>query len=56
MFVLALILLVLVVYYLKYRRSRKLLYEFSKGLHSTGELPIIGHTHWFIGGPESKYN
>ncbi|CAB3253368.1 unnamed protein product [Arctia plantaginis] len=56
MFVLTLILFILVVYYLKYRRSRKLLYKFSEGLHSTGELPIIGHTHWFIGGPEKLLN
>lgn len=55
MLILLLILLVCVLYYLHFRRSRKLIYEFSKKLPTTGDLPFLGHTHWFIGGPESKH-
>ncbi|RVE41930.1 hypothetical protein evm_013424 [Chilo suppressalis] len=31
---------------------RKHLYQISEILPGVGELPLIGHTHWFIGGPE----
>ncbi|XP_045774553.1 cytochrome P450 4C1-like [Maniola jurtina] len=39
-------------YYIYFRRIRKPLYELSQSLPNIGCLPIIGHTHWFIGGPE----
>lgn len=54
MLVLVLLLLVSALYYLQFRRSRKLIYEFSETLPTVGDLPLLGHTHWFIGGPESK--
>ncbi|CAG4952015.1 unnamed protein product [Colias eurytheme] len=31
---------------------RRPLYEFSAKLPEVGSLPLLGHTHWFIGGPE----
>ncbi|XP_049875697.1 cytochrome P450 4C1-like [Pectinophora gossypiella] len=39
-------------YYIYFRRIRKPLYELSDTLSNIGSLPLIGHTHWFIGGPE----
>ena len=54
MFVAVLICLFCCLYYLYFRRKRKQLYEFSKSIPSVGNLPVVGHSHWFIGGPESK--
>ncbi|XP_026726456.1 cytochrome P450 4c3-like [Trichoplusia ni] len=56
MLVLVLLLLVSALYYLHFRRSRKLIYEFSETLPTTGDLPLLGHTHWFIGSPERILN
>lgn len=55
MIVILFIFLLAVLYYVKFRYSRNFLYAFSKTLPTVGDLPILGHTHWFIGGPESKY-
>lgn len=54
MFIIILLFFVTVLYYWHFRRSRKTLYEFSDSLPTVGDLPVLGHTHWFIGGPESK--
>ncbi|KAJ0174625.1 hypothetical protein K1T71_009733 [Dendrolimus kikuchii] len=56
MFVLVILFIVTLVYYLNFRRSRKPLYELSNCLPNTGCLPILGHAHWFIGGPEKILN
>ncbi|KAL0821796.1 hypothetical protein ABMA28_005208 [Loxostege sticticalis] len=52
MFVFVLIFMVTVLYYINFRRLRKPLYEFSERMPTIGEVPVLGHTHWFIGGPE----
>ncbi|XP_023942753.2 cytochrome P450 4C1-like [Bicyclus anynana] len=52
MFIFVLLFLLSCVYYVYFRRMRKPLYELSESLPNTGCLPIIGHTHWFLGGPE----
>ncbi|XP_075980701.1 cytochrome P450 4C1-like [Anticarsia gemmatalis] len=52
MLVITLIFLLTILYYLNFRHSRKLLYKFAETIPSVGELPVLGHTHWFIGGPE----
>nr|XP_049703317.1 cytochrome P450 4c3 [Helicoverpa armigera]WRX05951.1 CYP4AU1 [Helicoverpa armigera] len=56
MLVLLLIVVLAALYYVKFRHSRKLLYQFSETLPNVGDLPLIGHTHWFIGGPERILN
>ncbi|XP_059052592.1 cytochrome P450 4C1-like [Achroia grisella] len=52
MIVFILIILCVILYYLKFRYFRKHLYELSNRLPAVGSLPIVGHTHWAIGGPE----
>lgn len=54
MYVFVIFLLVSLLYYIKYRRSRKALYEFSDVLPDAGGLPFLGQSHWFLGGPESE--
>lgn len=54
MIVVVFLFLLAIVYYVHFRRSRKLLYELSGRLLDVGVIPILGHSHWFIGGPESK--
>ncbi|KAG6443278.1 hypothetical protein O3G_MSEX002762 [Manduca sexta] len=39
-------------YYMYFRHTRKQLYAFSDSLPSAGSLPVLGHSHWFLGGPE----
>ncbi|KAJ8715081.1 hypothetical protein PYW08_005062 [Mythimna loreyi] len=56
MFVTVCIFLLAVLYYVKFRYSRNFLYAFSKTLPTVGDLPMLGHTHWFIGGPEKILN
>ncbi|CAH2092957.1 unnamed protein product [Euphydryas editha] len=56
MLVIVLFLLLLSVYYIYFRRMRKPLYELSESLPNIGYLPIIGHIHWFVGGPEKVLN
>nr|XP_026495579.1 cytochrome P450 4C1-like [Vanessa tameamea] len=56
MLVIVLFLLFLSVYYVYFRHTRKPLYVLSESLPDTGYLPILGHTHWFIGGPEKVLN
>ncbi|XP_063537297.1 cytochrome P450 4g15-like [Cydia strobilella] len=43
-------------YYAYFRSTRGHLYELSRRLPSVGQLPVLGHTHWFIGGPERILN
>ncbi|XP_047992299.1 cytochrome P450 4C1-like isoform X2 [Leguminivora glycinivorella] len=45
-----------VCYYAYFRSTRRHFYELSRKLPSVGELPVLGHTHWFIGGPEIILN
>ncbi|VVD01184.1 unnamed protein product [Leptidea sinapis] len=52
MFIVFLIILTVIAYYINFRRIRKPLYELSGKLPDIGSFPILGHTHWFIGGPE----
>ncbi|CAG9788742.1 unnamed protein product [Diatraea saccharalis] len=52
MLVFTLIFFCAILYYIRFRRMRKPLYEISEVLPSVGDLPVLGHTHWFIGGPE----
>lgn len=54
MFVFVLVSVCAIIYYLNFRRLRKPLYDVSENLPNIGNLPVIGHTHWFIGGPESE--
>lgn len=54
MIVIVLLFLIALIYYLYFRRSRKLLYELSEKLLDVGMTPVLGHSLWFIGGPESK--
>ncbi|XP_072944883.1 cytochrome P450 4c3-like [Epargyreus clarus] len=56
MIVLILIIMISITYYAYFRRMRKPLYELSESLPDTGSLPVLGHTHWFIGGPEKVLN
>lgn len=44
-----------IIYYIHFRRMRKPLYDLSDSLPDHGSLPVLGHTHWFVGGPESKF-
>jgi hypothetical protein len=54
MLIIALMFVCAIIYYINFRRMRKPLYDVSEILPSVGDLPVIGHTHWFIGGPESE--
>ncbi|CAH0694623.1 unnamed protein product [Spodoptera exigua] len=56
MLVIILICLIAIAFYIKFRYSRFSLYKFAKTFPTDGDLPILGHTHWFIGGPEKIYN
>ncbi|XP_026756515.2 cytochrome P450 4g15-like isoform X2 [Galleria mellonella] len=55
MIVFILITVCVVLYYIKFRYFRKHLYELSDSLPGVGYLPILGHIHWVIGGPEKIY-
>ncbi|XP_032519320.2 cytochrome P450 4C1-like [Danaus plexippus] len=52
MVIIPLLIVLSCIYYVYFRRMRKPLYALSESLPDTGCLPILGHTHWFIGGPE----
>ncbi|KAL4719000.1 hypothetical protein ACJJTC_000011 [Scirpophaga incertulas] len=52
MLVLLLVFVCAILYYLRFRKMRKALYDISNILPTVGDLPVLGHTHWFIGGPE----
>ncbi|XP_063829591.1 cytochrome P450 4C1-like [Ostrinia nubilalis] len=52
MFVFVIIFMVAIVYYIHFRHMRKPLYELAEQMPTIGDLPVLGHTHWFIGGPE----
>ncbi|XP_063365514.1 cytochrome P450 4g15-like [Cydia amplana] len=52
MLILLIVFVLSVSYYAYFRRTRGHLYELSRRLPSVGQLPVLGHTHWFIGGPE----
>ncbi|XP_041982348.1 cytochrome P450 4c3-like [Aricia agestis] len=52
MFIILLLVIFSCVYYMHFRHLRKPLYELSRNLPDIGCLPVLGHTHWFIGGPE----
>ncbi|XP_039756608.1 cytochrome P450 4c3-like [Pararge aegeria] len=56
MFILILLFILSCAYYVYFRQNRKPLYKFSQSLPNTGYLPILGHTHWFLGGPERVLN
>lgn len=55
MIVIVCLFILAIAYYVHFRRSRKLLYELSGRLLDVGDMPILGHSLWFIGGPESKF-
>ncbi|XP_060804887.1 cytochrome P450 4C1 [Amyelois transitella] len=52
MIVFLLVFILAVFFYVKYRGGRKQLYELSDILPGPGCVPVIGNSHWFIGGPE----
>ncbi|XP_022822866.1 cytochrome P450 4c3-like [Spodoptera litura] len=56
MLVVILICIIAVALYIKFRYSRIPLYKFAETWPTYGDLPILGHTHWFIGGPERIFN
>ncbi|XP_053610616.1 cytochrome P450 4c3-like isoform X2 [Plodia interpunctella] len=56
MIVLLLVSLIAIIIYWKYRRDRKHLYELSNILAGPGCVPVLGHSHWFIGSPEMVTN
>ncbi|XP_061718569.1 cytochrome P450 4C1-like isoform X2 [Cydia pomonella] len=56
MLILLIVFVLGVSYYAYFRSTRGHLYELSRRLPSVGQLPLLGHTHWFIGGPERILN
>ncbi|XP_045522476.1 cytochrome P450 4c3-like isoform X1 [Pieris brassicae] len=56
MLIILFVCVIVIIYYAYFRWSRKAIYDFSETLPNVGSLPVLGHTHWFIGGPERLFN
>lgn len=55
MFVFMILSIVVLSYYMYFRSTRRSFYEFCKTIPDVGSFPILGHMHWFVGGPESEF-